>query len=137
MFEGIDWVGVLVATIAAMPIGAAWFGLLAKPWIAANGFTPEQIAEIEANRDVRPYVVAVATHFVSAAVLSLLIDRTVSGSVPGGIVIGLLCWLGFVATTLSLTHRFQLRPWSLTVLDAGHYLVVLAVQGAILGWFAS
>jgi hypothetical protein len=28
-----------------------------------------------------------------------------------------------------------MKPWSLTIIDAGHYLVVLLAQGAIIGWW--
>ena len=35
LFEGINWWAVVVAVIAFQGLGAAWYGILAKPWMAA------------------------------------------------------------------------------------------------------
>ena len=130
------WLGVLLATVAAMAIGAAWYGLLARPWIAANGFTPDQVREIERSRDPLPYAVAALAHAVMALVLAGLLEAVGAASVADGMVLGLTLWTGLVATAMAVNHRFQLKPWSLTLLDSGHYLAILLAQGAILGWFA-
>jgi len=50
---------------------------------------------------------------------------------------GALFWLGFVVTTLVVNHTFQGAKPALTVLDAGHWLGVLMLQGAILGWLGA
>jgi hypothetical protein len=52
-----------------------------------------------------------------------------------GIVSGALVWLGFVLTTLTVNHRYGMQTWSLTVIDGGHWLGVLVIQGAIIGWW--
>ncbi len=47
----------------------------------------------------------------------------------------LLVWLGFVLTTSSVNNAFRMRPLALTSIDAGHWLVVLLVMGAVIGLF--
>ena len=42
-------------------------------------------------------------------------------------------WLGFVITTLSVNNAFQGAKPALTVIDGGHWLGVLLLQGAIIG----
>jgi hypothetical protein len=42
-----------------------------------------------------------------------------------------------VITTLAVNNAFRGAKPSLTVIDAGHWLGVLILQGAILGWFGS
>jgi hypothetical protein len=52
-----------------------------------------------------------------------------------GIVSGFLLWLGFIATTLAVNHRYQNFGWDLTAIDAGHWLGVCLIMGAIIGWW--
>ena len=135
MLENINWIAIGLSVVAAMAIGAAWYSTLAKPWIAANGFTDEQIAHVNDNKDPSPYIVAAISHLVMAFILAGVIFHAGPMTLGNGITTGFLVWLGFVATTMAVNHRFQMKPWSLTLLDSGHYLVILLVQGAIIGWF--
>ena len=137
MLEAINWIAIAVAVVVSMAIGAAWYSGLAKPWIAANGFSEKQIADIERNDQPWIYAVAALCHLIMAFILAGIIFHT-SGATTDlgdGVLTAVLIWLGFVVTSMSVNHRFQLKPWSLTAIDAGHYLLVLLAQGAIIGWF--
>ena len=135
--ENINWIAILIATLVSMAIGAGWYSALSKSWISANGFTDEQIASVEANDTPVIYVIAALCHLVMAFILSGVIFHVSTGEVtPGkGLTTGFLIWLGFVAPSMCVNHRFQFKPWSLTLIDSGHYLAVLLAQGAIIGWF--
>ena len=137
MFEQINWIAVAVATVVSMGIGAAWYSALAKPWIKACGFSEDQIKSVEANDTPIIYVIAAISHLVMAVILSGVIFHVGGSEITAGdgLLTALLIWLGFVLTTMTVNHRFQSKPWSLTVIDSGHYLAVLAAQGLILGWF--
>ena len=139
MFENISWIAVVVATLVSMGIGAAWYSTLAKRWIAANGFTDEQIKSVEANDTPIIYVFAALSHLVMAIVLSGVIFHGAGSeiTIEDGLLTAFLIWLGFVLTSMTVNHRFQFKPWSLTVIDSGHYLAVMLAQGAIIGWFMS
>ena len=136
MLGTIDWLGVAVATVAAMGIGAAWYGTFAKPWVEAAGFDENQRARVQANEDKSVYGIAALCNLVMAIALCAFIAAR-GGGVGTGFWTGLFAWLGFVATSTCVNHRFQFRPWALTAIDAGHFLAVLIVQGLILGWFLS
>jgi hypothetical protein len=56
-------------------------------------------------------------------------------SVGGGALSGAIVWAGFVATTLLVNHGFQGAKFTLTLIDGGHWLGALAIQGAIIGAF--
>ncbi|MDD9911268.1 MAG: DUF1761 domain-containing protein [Ahrensia sp.] len=135
MFATVNWVAIAVATVVSMGIGAAWYSALAKPWIAANGFSEEQIKSVEANDTPVIYVFAALSHLVMAFVLTGIIFHAGAMTLANGLLTGFLVWLGFVLTSMTVNHRFQFKPWSLTAIDSGHYLVVLLAQGAIIGWF--
>jgi hypothetical protein len=51
-----------------------------------------------------------------------------------GAISGAFCWLGFVLTTVTINNAYQGRQWRLTAIDATHWLIVLVIIGAIVGW---
>ena len=54
-----------------------------------------------------------------------------SGLISAGFV-----WFGFVLTTIAVNNAFSGRKPMLTVIDAGHWLGVLLIMGAVIGAFA-
>lgn len=135
MFANLNFIALGLAVVASMGIGAAWYGLLSKPWATANRFTEDECAKMDAGGTASTYVIAAISHLVMAYVLNGVIYHSGGHSLRAGLISALFIWVGFVATTMSVNHRFQMKPWMLTIIDAGHYLVVLLAQGAILGWF--
>ena len=69
--------------------------------------------------------------WVLAGVIGHLGDITIGRSVVSAAFI----WLGFVASAMTVNHRFQGAPWALTLIDAGHWLGVLIVMGLVIGLF--
>jgi Protein of unknown function (DUF1761) len=50
-----------------------------------------------------------------------------------GVISAVFLWLGFVVTTLAVNYAFGGRGIKLAAIDAGHWLVVLVVEGAVIG----
>jgi hypothetical protein len=71
--------------------------------------------------------------FVLAGVIGALFDGRYA--LESGLLTAVIVWLGFVVTTTVVNHRFNKARPMLTAIDAGHWLAVLLVQGAILGAF--
>jgi hypothetical protein len=53
-----------------------------------------------------------------------------------GAIAGALCWLGFVFTTILVNNAYPGRKFMLTVIDSGHWLIVLIIIGGIVGWMS-
>ena len=131
MSFSVNLLAVLVAAIAAFAFGAVWYTALSKQWLAALGKTREQL-----NVGFTPFIWSVVVELVMAFVLAVLIGNLPGGiTITTGLTVGLLAWVGFVATTLILNHRYEGLSWSLTILDSGHLLGVLLIQGAVIGLF--
>ncbi len=52
-------------------------------------------------------------------------------TVGDGITLGVLAWLGFLATLTAAQGIFEKRPWNLWLLNNAHNVIVQAVMGAI------
>jgi len=131
-FTAVNWIAVIVATVASWALGSAWYMLLANQWLAAIGKTKEQIN----SKDPTPYIWSVLVQLVMAYFLALLTPVMFgSVSLANAVLAGILLWLGFVITSMIQGHRYQGAPWSLTVIDGGYLLAALVVQGIVIGLF--
>jgi len=128
----VNWLAVLIGAVAGMAIGAGWYTTLGKQWMSALG---KGETEFKPN-DWTPFAWGFATQLVTAYFVAL-ITPALFGEVTvwSGILAGAHMWFGFVLTTLILNHRYQNMPWKLTLIDGGYLLIVLVVQGIIVGLF--
>ena len=56
-------------------------------------------------------------------------------TVRNGIISGAILWAGLVLTTTTVNYAFQGRRAALTLIDSGHWLGVLLLQGLVIGLF--
>jgi hypothetical protein len=128
MFDTVNLWGIFIAAVVAFVFGALWYGLLGTLWMKAAGLTKE---------DTRPnpkiFIVTFLCQLVMALVLAGVIFHTGETTLKTGLISAVLIWLGFVVTTQIVNHRFQGAPWALTLIDGGHWLGVLLIQGAVIG----
>jgi hypothetical protein len=137
-FLHVNYLAIVIATAAAWLFGAAYYGLLGKAWLAALGTTAETIKRDAAGKSrvaqAGPFILSFVAEFVMAYVLYGLMLHLAAWSVRAGVISAMLCWAGFVLTTVMVNNAFPGRKPMLTVIDAGHWLGVLVIMGAILGW---
>jgi hypothetical protein len=131
----INVVAILVAAVAAWLTGAVWYGVLGRHWLAALGWTEADMIGPDGKRHmpVGPMVLSFVAALVMAVMLSGLMGHVGPLTVRSGVISGALVWLGFVIPTIAVNNAFQKRKAMLTVIDGGHWLLVLIVQGAVLG----
>jgi len=130
----INWLAILLATIASMGLGMGWYMVLSKQWLEASGRTMEDVRQDGGNP--MPFIWAAAAQLIMAYFLALLTPM-VMGSVTlaNTLILAVHLWFGFVLTSMVLNHRYQGRPWSLTVIDGGYLLGVAIVQAVVIGLF--
>lgn len=133
VFAGTNTLALVVAAVISYGFGALYYGLLGGPWMAALGKTD---AEMKADKRIAPFVIAFVALLVMATVLAGVMGHLGPGQVTlrNGLVSAAFIWVGFVATTLAVNHAFQGASRTLTLIDGGHWLGVLLIQGAIIGW---
>jgi hypothetical protein len=129
----VNWLAVILATVASMALGFGWYMALAKPWMAAAGLTK---ADVD-NPNPTPFIIGAACQLVMAYFVALLTPLLMGEmTVVNAVSTGAHMWIGFVATSMIINHRYQMKPWSLTLIDGGYLLGVLLLQGVVIGLFA-
>lgn len=130
----VNWLAIVVATIASMALGFGWYMALGTQWMAALGKTREQI--MGQGNQAAPFIIAAAMQLVMAYFLALLTPKVMGATtLADGLAMGFWLWLGFVITSMIINHRYQGARWSLTIIDGGYLLGVLLVQGIVIGLF--
>ncbi len=130
---------IILSAIAAWFFGAVYYGALGRKWIEAQGKTIEQCKADNAGKStatkVTPFVLSFIAELVMASALSGIMFHVGIFTIVAGVFSGFMCWLGFVLTTVAVNNAYAFRKLTLTATDTGHWLGVLVIMGAILGWF--
>ena len=129
----VNYLAVIAAIAVNMIVGAVWYSplLFARPWMAANGFTEEQIkAQGSATRG---YIVSVIASVVIAFAIALFAQAAGAGAGIDGLLLGLAAGVGFVATTSATNYIFESRPLKLYLINAGYPVVSFTLIGLLIG----
>jgi uncharacterized protein DUF1761 len=130
-FAGMNYLAIVIAAAAGYVFSAVYYTVLSKQWRAAVGGNPKS------RRPWIPFVIAAAADLVMAWMLAGVVGHLGAGQVTlrNGAISGAFMWFGFVLTVLAVNYGFAGRKPMLTVIDAGHWLGVLLVMGAVIGLF--
>jgi Protein of unknown function (DUF1761) len=131
-FAGVDTWAILLAATGGYIVGAFWYWGFSKPWMEAQGFTAESL---KYDTSVFSYLLVFIANLIIATALAGVIGHLGVGEVTlkNGVISAFLLWFGFIATTLAANYSFGRRPLKLYLIDAGHWLAVLIVQGIVIG----
>jgi hypothetical protein len=132
-FAGINYWAVVLAAVASWLVGAAWYGALARSWMIALGKTRSELMTPAGKPSPIPFVIAFAAQLVMAWVLAGVVGHFGRVTLATGVVSGVFAWLGFVITTLAVSYGFARQRFMLTLIDGGHWLAALVIQGAVIG----
>lgn len=135
----LDYIPVLLAAAASFVFGGVWYNLFSRQWMEAVGMSPEP-AQGERGT-IGLYVLALVAQLVMAWMLAgVLHHLSLGGLAPGirtGMISAALIWLGFVVPTMVVNYAFHGAKRALSLIDGGHWLGVLLIQGAIIGWWGA
>ena len=106
--------------------------------MAAVGKTEDEI-----KNSGRPLPVLLVVTFVAQLVMAWVLAGTISHLGQGqvtlrnGVISAGFIWFGFVLTTQIVNHGYQGAKRALTVIDSAHWLGVMLIQGAVIGWMGA
>ena len=130
----INYPAVFVSALAYWALGALWYSplLFARPFIALKGYSPEQLAAMQAQSHAGEIGAAFVTSLLLAYVLAHFVKFIGAETAAAGALTGFWLWLGFVLTTNLETVIFEGRPVGLFLINSGYHLVGMLGMGAVL-----
>lgn len=127
-----DYLGILVAAIAAYGFGALWYMTWAKQWVQASGVPADESGQ-PLNKGVPlPYIVAFASCVLMAAMMRLVFDQISVSSTWHGVLGGCAIGLFFSVPWLATCYSFAGRPVKLILIDGGYAVGGSTLAGLIL-----
>jgi len=132
----INYWAILVAAASNIIIGNLWYGpLFGKAWMQMSGIA------MNANTDKAKMARSIIFMIIGAFLMNFVLANDIIfsntflniGGASGGMQSALWLWLGFVAPVSIGIVIWENKPWKLWFLNAGYYLFVLLVAGAIIG----
>jgi len=129
-FANINYLAVLVATIAAYFFGALWYSsvLFGRTWLRALGKSKEELPS-----PTLPMLINFILAFITALGLALLIKSLGVVTLLGGILIGLVVAIAFIVTNTLSEYLYSGASMKLFWIHAGYRVVYILIMGAILG----
>ena len=125
--------GVLIACIVSIGIGALWYSpvLFGNVWMKLTGFDKKKIEEAKKKGMVKSYLISFLGILVMVYILGYLMDATSISFV----LLAVLIWRGFMATTALSVVLWEGKSFKLYLINVLHHLVVLLTAGVILSLF--
>jgi len=131
----VNWMAIVLATLASVALGMGWYMILSKQWIIATGKKQEDLMSPGGN--TVPFAFSAVSQLVMAYFIAVLTPPLMGGvtDLSNAVWVGVYMWLGFIITAMVINHRYQNMSWKLTVIDGGYLLGVVVVQGIVIGLF--
>ena len=129
-----EFLGVLIAAIAGFAFGAAWYMALAKPWMEAANIPVGPDGKPE-GESALPYVMAGIAMILVAGMMRHTFSLSGIDTFGKGVLSGLGIGLFFISPWIMINNAYAMRPFRLTLIDAGYATFGCAVIGAVLTLF--
>ncbi len=125
------FISVLIAAAASWLFGAAWYMMLAKPWVAASGVEVDDEGK-PANASATPFILSAIAMIVVAGMMRHIFAMADITELTKGFLAGLGIGLFFIAPWTMINNAYADRPFMLTVIDGGYSVFGCAIIGAVL-----
>ena len=129
MLETINLWAVLVSTVLAFVLGGLWYGpVFGKAWMAAMGFTEEDVQPTPT-----PFIVSFFTALITALTLAWGMALLAIADPLGGAAFGLVVGVGFIATAMASDTAFCGWGMKLWLIQAGYRVTYSVLMGVVIG----
>ena len=127
----VNWLAVLVGTVAHQALGALWYGLIFRDaWLRAIGMNPE---EIERQSPGGEMVIGAFASLVSVTTLALILTAFDDPTVADGVTLGAMAGIGFVTAATFMNGAYEQKKPVLSAMFGAYYTLGLMIAGAVLG----
>lgn len=129
----VNYLAVLVAAIVGFFVGFVWYAqpVFGKMWMQWSGISDKKMKDGKKSMGLL-MLGGFISQLVMAYVIAMLVGFTGATTFVTGMITAFWAWLGFVATVLLGSVLWEGKPFKLYILNAAHYIVVMALMGGIL-----
>ena len=132
MLLNVNFTMIVIAAVAQLLLGSLWYGLVfRKSW--------RTLAGIPEGQKLKEMVFPMIVFFIACLLLSFVLadlmamaPNVVKPMFTAGAKIGVICWVGFIAPVLVTQHIWERRRVNLFAINAGYWLLAMALAGGLL-----
>ena len=137
MTVDVSVIGVILAALSAMIIGAIWYSkaLFGKPWMKIIGLSDAQMKKKMGPVFGGLILVSLITAYAMSYFLAYTQNYLGGSWFAAGIVASLIAWAGFAATAIFAHGLFEPRDYKVLLINSGNRLVTLFAMAMILAAF--
>ena len=132
--EDFSLVPVLAGTAAFFAVGALWYGVLfTKPWQRAAGLATNK-------QPIGMMALIFALTFAFEMLIAMVLWHLLARTDPPAFVVMMMAVgfaVGVMIPAIGINYLHQRKPLALFLIDAGHFLVGMAMMGVVFVWFRS
>lgn len=130
-----EYLSVLAAAVASYVLGAIWYMVLAKPWMAAVGIKADANGRPESGMGMLTYLLAFLAALMVAGMMRHAFAMAGISAPVKGLVGGLGLGLFVASPWIMINNAFGGRPFKLTLIDGGYATFGCALIGMVLTLF--
>ena len=132
IFSQVNWIAILVATIAYFIVGAIWYSkaLFGVQWAKLVGMDMN-----DPNKGKGMGKMLITTFLlilISCIGIALLVNRIDLVYLPSAIKLGCLTGIGFATTAVAISFIYESRPTGIYFTDCGYHLLGHIIAAIIL-----
>ena len=129
---GINFLAVVVASVAAFVASMIWYIALARQWRLLSGVNSGVVDETIRRPDPTKTIGEIARNMVLAIVLDYCLAHVGFVGWFGALELGFLLWIGFPVVLLVGSVMRENYPWKLAAIHAGDWLLKLALMSLVI-----
>lgn len=132
----VNYLGILLATLAAMVVGGIWFAppVLGNRWSKIVGLDEEKAKKLVVPSMLTMLVGAFIKAWMLAHFTSLADNFYVDNSyLHNAFGTAFAIWFGFIFVHVLSRNMFEQKPFKLTLIIIGHELLSLLAMAAVIG----
>ncbi|MBN8293539.1 DUF1761 domain-containing protein [Rhodobacter sp. NTK016B] len=130
-----DFLAVIVTAVVGFAIGALWYGVFSRAWVAASGVPTDDKGAPRDSANPVTYLGAYLCILLVVGMMRHIFTMSAVVSVNDGVVAGLGIGLFLIAPWIALNIFFSQRPKVLILIDGGYAAIACAIMGGVLVLF--
>lgn len=137
---GVDALAIIITALISFGVGVLWHSplLFLKQWLRLMHITEKEVKKAKAKaKNMNPtYAIAFGANLVLAWAIGFLLYVMQGTGAAAGLIVAVVCWLGFVATTTLNNVLWEGKSWALWRFSNAYLLVQFLIVGALMGAWA-